>query len=395
MVDDPLCPASWVAVDLKAIQHNLHAIRQLATRNRFVIPSRRELKNPFQHAAPLLAVIKADAYGHGRNACAHLLEEAGVEYLAVSDVSEGVALREEGIKTPILLFESTLPLQAALMAQYQLTPSVGSWDFALALEAAAKAAKTCLSIHIKVDTGMARLGVWWHEAFDFICQVHDLPHLKVEGLFTHFPVADINHDYTQQQIQHLFDLVVRLDKAGRVIPYIHAANSMGVVGYATQVLNLVRPGLMLYGLYPSAKGAESIDLIPAMSVYSRVIFLKTIKKGQGVSYGHTFVAKKDMPVAVIPIGYNDGYPRALSNKADVLIDGQRCAILGRVTMDQIVVDISRVPNPSLNMPVVIMGPQGDQTITADELAGHANTINYEIICSLGNRLTRVYSGVNI
>ena len=379
-------PLTCAEVNLKAIRHNLQQIRRLASRNKFFLPRRKNFKK-----IDILAVVKADAYGHGMKEVSQLLNREGVNLFAVSDITEGIYLRKEaGIKKPILLLESNLPAHARLIGSYHLTPTVCSLSLAQALNQYAKTRKKNISIHVKVDTGMGRLGIWHKDAFAFIEKLFTLRHLMIQGIYTHFPSADTDPSFTKRQIKHLYNLVIQLDKRGMVIPYVHAANSMGLAGYQTHILNLVRPGLMLYGLYPKHSLRKKIHLKPALSVKSKVIFLKDIEKGRSVSYGRTFVASKKMRAATIPIGYNDGYLRCFSNQASVLIGGKRCPILGRVTMDQIVVDVSSLKNLSLGAEVVILGNQGKETISADELASRAGTIHYEIVCSLGNRLPRCY-----
>jgi len=385
-----LTPLTWVEVDLKAIRHNVKVLKKLAARNKFYLPSRPQRKKKDCPSTEILAVIKADAYGHGMAQVGGLLDKLGVEFFGVSDVAEGIRLRSVGIKKPILLFESALAESAPQIVAQNLMPMVCTEELAWALNKQAQKAKRRVDIHIKVDTGMGRLGVWYEEAFDFIQKVHQLPHLRIMGILTHFPAADTDKGFTKKQIQYLYDLVARLDQTGLIIPYIHAANSMGLAGYATHVLNLARPGLMVYGLYPHPSLKKAISLKPALSVKSKVIFVKEIKKGRSVSYGRTFFTKKDMKIAVIPMGYNDGYPRILSNKSDVLIDGKRCAIVGRVTMDQIMVDVTAMASVKIGTPVTVMGKQKKEIISADELAEQAKTISYEIVCGLGNRLPRVY-----
>ncbi len=392
---------TWAEIDLDAIKYNLRQIRRLASRNRFFLPSRHN--NPSktkEHKIGVLAVIKADAYGHGMVEVAKLLDEEGVESFAVSNVSEGVRLRKIGIKKPILLFETTLPIFVRDICHYSLMPTVTNLDFAEELNRYAYKIRRNVYIHIQVDTGMGRFGIWHEDAYDFIRKIMGLRRLIIYGIYTHFPVADKDRRFTLRQVKDLYNLVVRLDKSGFVIPFIHASNSMGLAGYRTDVLNLVRPGLMLYGLYPHPRLRKDIKLKPALSVKSKVIYLQKISKGRGISYGRTFIAEKDMIVATIPIGYNDGYLRCLSNKAYVLIKGVRCAVLGRVTMDEIVVDVSKIISPQsfdsgsrclrLGSLVTLVGRQGKEEISADELAQYADTINYEIVCSLGNRLPRVY-----
>ncbi|VAX35607.1 Alanine racemase [hydrothermal vent metagenome] len=387
--DKSSTPLTYVEIDLRAIAYNVKQLQKIAGKNKFCLPSRPPSKKS-KIATEVLAVIKADAYGHGSEHISPLLEGVGVNFFGVSDITEGKQLRYCGIKKSILLFESTIPSQVKEIVDYQLMPTVCTLDMAKALNRYAKSIKKQVDIHIKVDTGMGRLGVWHQEAFDFIRQVYKCSRLRIMGIFTHFPSADTDRRFTQKQIQFLYELVARLDKTGLVIPYIHAANSMGLTGYQTHVLNLARPGLMLYGLYPHSSLVKAIKLKPAMRVKSLVILVKDIKKGQSVSYGRTFFTKKNMKIAVIPIGYNDGFFRALSNKAEVLIDGQRCRIVGRVTMDQIMVDVTDVLSIKIGSPVVIIGKQKKEYISADELAKHAGTINYEIVCALGNHLMRVY-----
>src|SRR3989339_181373 len=379
---------NWAEIDLKAIKHNIKEIKKLAVANKFIFPSRKGIQKTKPKPPEILAVIKADAYGHGVEQIALLLEKEGVNFFGVSDINEGITLRKLGIEKPILLFETTLASCAKKLIDNNLMPTVCTLELAKALNEYANKKRKIVDIHVKVDTGMGRLGVWHKEAFDFIGELMKLNRLRIMGIFTHFPAADTDQKFTKDQIECLYNLVVRLDKGGLIIPYIHAANSMGLAGYKTHVLNLVRPGLMLYGLFPDNSFKDKIDLKPAMSIRSQVIFLKDIEKGRSISYGRTFFSKSDMTVAVIPIGYNDGFFRLFSNQASVLIGGKRCKVIGRVTMDQIIVDVSSVKGPKIGMPVVILGKQGEETITAEELAEYAKTINYEIVCNLGNRLVR-------
>ncbi len=381
--ENKLAPVTYCEIDLKAIRHNVKALRHFA--------ASRKLHNISRPSTlQLLAVIKADAYGHGMEPIGHLLDELGIDFFGVSDVFEGMRLRAAGLKKPILLFETTLAAQAQHIVDYQLMPTVCTLDVAQALNRYAQQKKQSLKVHVKVDTGMGRLGVWYKDAITFVQKIMALKYLVIQGVFTHFPVADTDCAFTEKQIKQLTTLVQQLDQKGLVIPYVHAANSMGLTGYQVDVLNLSRPGLTIYGLYPDSKIKTKINLKPAMSIRSTVIFCKDVLKGQGISYGHSFTAKKKMKVAVVPIGYSDGYLRIFSNKADVLVGGQRCPVIGRVTMDQVMVDVSKVKNTRIGMAVTILGTQKQECITAEELADHAQTINYEIVCSLGSRLPRIY-----
>lgn len=383
-------PLTWVEIDLQALRHNLHQIRKLAAKDKFYLPTRRGGKYKALIRPRVLPVIKADGYGHGMDQIARVLEQEKIEMLGVSDVAEGVHLRKTGIRRPILLLESTLPQLAEEVVTNRLIPTVCTIELARALQHAAEKYHRRVPIHIKVDTGMGRLGVRYEDAFDFVREVHQFRRLIIQGIYTHFPSADTHRSFTQEQIDQMYRLVIRLDKTGLVIPFVHAANSTGLVGYRNHVLNLARPGLMLYGLYPDKKLRTKIDLHPVMTVKSRIIYLKEINKGDGVSYGRTFVAKKRMLTATIPIGYSDGYFRSFTEKASVLVKGRRCPVIGRVTMDQIVVDVSSVKEVVLGETVTILGKDRNNEITAEELAGYAGTINYEIVCSLGNRIPRVF-----
>ncbi len=382
---------TWVEIDRKAIQHNLKALQKLTEKNRFVLMHRPLHKKFHAQVQYILSVIKADAYGHGAKEVSELLDQEGVGYFGVSDVKEGMQLRVFGIKQPILLFESTLPEFIKDIVAYDLMPTICTLKLAKALNAYAKKQKKMIDVHILVDTGMGRLGIWHEDAYACIKKIFtQYKGLRVMGIYTHFPVADTDKKFTKNQINDLYALVTRLDGEGMIIPFIHAANSMGLAGYKTNILNLARPGLMLYGLYPHEILKKQIHLKPAMSVKSRIIFLKKVKKGRSISYGRTFFSLKDMKIATLPIGYYDGYFRLFSNKSHVLVGGQRCPVIGRVTMDQIMIDVSAVENVRINSTAVLLGTQKQSVISADELAKHANTINYEIVCSLGNRLPRIY-----
>lgn len=389
MTSDSFYHPTWAEIDLEAIRHNYEEIKRLAVQQfdprPLKIPARRRGLYP-----QILPVIKADAYGHGMKEIADLLDRLGVNIFCVSDLEEGIILRKQRILKPILLLESTLPALAKDIVDHNLTPTVVTWDLALALNRYAKLKKKIINVHVYVDTGMGRLGIPYSQARSFIDRLMRLSNVQVEGVYTHFPVADTNVHFTREQIRKLYQLVHYFDQQGKIILYVHATNSMGIVGYKHHIFNLARPGLMLYGLYPTTKLRYKIKLKPAMQVRSRVIFIKKIASGTGISYGHTFVAKKNITIATLPIGYQDGYLRYLSNKSYVLIAGKRCSVVGRVTMDQIMVDVSKVKNVKIGMEAVILGKQGKEEVSADTLAKLADTISYEVICSLGNRLPRVY-----
>lgn len=344
--------------------------------------------------AGLMAVIKADAYGHGMIEAARALAAQGCRLFGVSNVHEGIALREEGFTQKILLFESTFPQEAALIIKHQLTPTVCTLEMAKNLEAIAEEKDIELPIHIKIDTGMGRLGVEERDAIHFIETLQkNCPRLKFEGIYTHFPLADTDREFTFAQMRRFRDIVFQLENRFITFAFVHAGNSMGMGDYKSELFNLARPGLMLYGQYPSDVMKKKLTLKPVMSVKARIIFVKSVLKGQGISYGHSYKAKDDMTVAVLPIGYSNGYLRALSNKGFVLISGLRCPVIGRVTMDQIMVDVSALALsghlPKMGDEAVLIGAQKGEEITAEDVANWAGTISYEIVCALGSRLPRV------
>lgn len=376
-------PMSWAEVSRKAIEHNLAQVRALAKANPC---HKRHKKRPF--LSEILAVVKADAYGHGMEGVAGLLQEQGVSFFAVSDVNEAIKLRACGIDQNILVFRSNLPESIRPIIHYDLIPTVYTLGFAQSLNRSAVKAKKRIPVHLKIDTGMGRAGIWYKDAYSLVKRIFGLSNLSVQGIYTHFPAADTNQKFTYRQIKIMEKLIEHLDSEGIVIPFVHAANSAGLIAYRTQIFNMFRPGLMIYGLYPHPGLKRKMYLMPALSVKSKVLYARATEKGCNISYGGTFITKKKMKLATVPIGYNDGYPRLLSNKAFVLIRGQRCPVLGRVTMDQIVVDVTKLRGVKAGDIAVILGRQGGKSITADDLARMARTINYEIVCSLGNRLSR-------
>lgn len=372
----------WAQISLRALSHNFRQLKKLAGHN-------------MTSNAGLMPVIKADAYGHGMTEVSQILMEEGCRFVAVSNVAEGAALREAGFKHKILLFESTLVQEAGAIADYDLTPTVCTMELANALQKIAHEQQKEIPVHIKVDTGMGRLGVEEEGSVLFVegLQKH-CPGLKLEGIYTHFPLADTDRDFTFAQMRRFRDIVFSLENRFITFSFVHAGNSMGLGDYKTELFNVARPGLMLYGLYPSVELKSKVSLKPMMAVKTKIIFVKKLAKGDGISYGHTFKAKEEMTIAVLPVGYSNGYLRSLSNRAFVLIAGMRCPILGRVTMDQTMVDITPLGLsghlPQIGDEVVLIGKQQAEEITADEVAGWAETISYEILCSLGNRLPRMY-----
>jgi len=375
-------PPVWCDIDLKALAHNFEQLQKLALKN-------------MSHTLGIMPVIKADAYGHGMLQVAECLRECGCKYWAVSNTAEGLYLRATGFQEKILLFESTLVSEAKDIVEYKLTPTVNTLEMAQALDHCAHQAGIQLPVHIKIDTGMGRLGINEDLALGFVQTLQEkCPDLVLEGIYTHLPLADTDRDFTLGQMRHFRDIVYAMENQLITFSMVHAGNSMGLGDYKSELFNLARPGIMLYGVYPQEELKTKVHLKPVMSVKTRIIFVQTIAKGRGISYGHTFKAKEDITVAILPIGYSNGYLRSLSNKAFVLVAGVRCPVVGRVTMDQIIVDITAVTlsghTPKIGEEVVIMGSQKGTSISADDIAHWADTISYEILCSLGSRLPRIY-----
>lgn len=368
-----LFSSTWADIDLGAIRKNFHTLKEIAGKN-----------------TKMLCVVKANAYGHGMVEVARLLEKEGTDLLGVANIGEGILLRQSGIKKPILIFENALPQNAHFILEHRLTATVCTIELAEALNKAALKARSAASVHIKIDTGMGRLGVWHEEALQFIKKLHELKGIFIEGIYTHFPVADIDKSFTEKQIAIFINLIEKIYSFGVSIPLRHASNSMGMLSYRAPQLNLVRPGLAIYGMLPHPSLAKRISLKPALSVKTHVMFLKQIPKGRSISYGRTFISSKPMAIATLPIGYSDGYFRILSNRACVIIGGKLVPIVGRVTMDQIVVDVSKLKSVKIGDEAVVLGRRGQASVTADDLARWADTINYEVTCNLGNRLNRLY-----
>jgi len=364
----------WAEVDLSAIAHNT-----------------REIKKWIGPEVELAAVVKASGYGHGAIPAGRAALEAGASRLAVGWVTEGIALRQGGITAPILVMGYALPEDAPAVVYYQLTPTICSRDMALALSEASLAQGREASFHVKVDTGMGRFGILPDQVIPFVKEAVRQPGLRLEGFWTHFATAEeADKTYTRQQLALYQEVLADLERAGIEVPLRHAANSGATLDLPETHLDMVRCGLVLYGLYPSAEVSRAIPLRPALTLKGRVGHVRTLPAGSSISYGRTFVTSAPTKVALVPVGYGDGYHRLHSNRAAVLIRGRRAPILGRACMDQCVVDVSEVPGVQDGDEVVLIGRQGDEQISAEEVAGWAKTINYEVVTGLTSRVLRVY-----
>ena len=345
------------------------------------------IKKELSAGIKVMVCVKADAYGHGLIPVAQKLVACGVDYLGVASIDEGIKLREAGINTPILILGLILEEDIRPLFDYSLTQTICTEELASALNRFAGRLRRLAKVHIKVDTGMGRIGVSLKDAFTMIKKIHRLKFVEIEGVFTHLACADINKEFTELQIDKFNNLVSGLNKEGLHIPLVHAANSLGVLHYRKSHFNMARPGLVTYGLYP--KEGLGVKLKPVLSLKTKVIYAKNVPAGHGISYGHDYVTKKETTILTLPIGYGDGYPRNLSNLAPVLIRGKVFKISGRICMDQIMVDAGSHP-VKIGDEAVLIGSQGKNKITTENLAELAQTIPYEIVCGLGRRIPRVY-----
>lgn len=369
-------------IDLGALKHNFEVVTKRLPKG-----------------VGVLAMVKADAYGHGAVQSARLLEKCGVTAFGVATVEEGLELRESSITSPIIVMGGLMGMgspASGMMIGADLTPVVHSLETLDFLDAVARAAEKRVDIHLKIDTGMSRLGILPAAIPKFIERLNELPQLKLVGVMTHLADAD-DAEYTAMQTRE-FDAVVRQIRAafGKEV-ICHIANSIAVVNGKPVVPEAgapswVRPGIMLYGAPPTMKSGVNVDIRPVMTLKSGLAMLKTVPAGTKVSYSRTFETKRQTKLGIIPIGYADGYPWALSNKASVLIHCKRAPVVGRVTMDMIIVDVTDIEEARVGSEVVLMGRQGAEEITAQELAGLAQTIHYEIFCGISKRMPRVYIG---
>jgi alanine racemase len=339
----------------------------------------------------ILAVVKARAYGHGAVAVSRRLLGLGADMLGVALIEEGRELREAGITAPILVMGAQFPEQAGAIVAEKLTPTVSTLSYAQALSTAAVTMKITVPVHVKIDTGMGRIGVPPDEALDFIAALSQLPGIDVQGVMTHFADADLRDKvFAANQLDRFQALITELDARGIRIPLRHAANSAAVLDFERALFTMIRPGLMLYGYNPLEAGSERADLVPVLSLVTRIAFLKSVPAGVSISYGRTFVTQCESRIATLPIGYADGYSRALSNIGEVLVRGVRARIVGRVCMDMCMIDVTDIPGVCEGDDVVLIGAQGAERITADEIAVKTGTIAYEVLCGISSRVPRIY-----
>ena len=364
--------STYVTIDLDAIVHNIDAVARKA-------------------GVPVMAVIKADAYGHGAIPVARCLE-GKCAFFGVSSISEAMELRNAGISTPILILGHTPSAAFSLAVKHCIRPSIFSLDGAKALSEEAVKQGVTAPFHFALDTGMSRIGFPFSEESAELCaQAAQLPGIRAEGLFSHFATADCaDLSKAKAQAQRFDAFIAMLKDRGVDIPLCHMNNSAGIMNFSN-CYDMVRSGIVTYGLYPSSEVDPTLlDLKPALSWRSRVTHLQELPAGREISYGGTYVTTGPTRVATVPVGYADGYRRSLSNKFHVLIHGQKAPILGRVCMDQLMVDITGIDDVAIGNKVVLIGTFGEETITTEEIADAAGSFNYEFLCGISRRVPRYY-----
>lgn len=366
----------YLKIDLDKICNNINAVINKVGRD-----------------TKVLAVVKGDAYGHGAIEVTKALSEIGTYGFAVATVGEALALRRAGITKPILILDFVFPNQFETIIRNDIMLTVFQYGIAKELNEAAGEMGTTAHIHIKIDTGMGRIGYIPDEkSIDEICRIAQLPNIEIDGIFTHFACAD-EKDKTSMngQSEKFHSFVEKLESRGINIPIKHVCNSAAIIDKDGDYLDMVRSGIITYGLYPSEDvNKDKLHVEPAMELHSVVINIKTIHKGDTVSYGSTYVAEKPTVIATIPVGYADGYPRLLSNKGSVLIHGKRAKIVGKVCMDQFMVDVTDIPDVSIGDNVTLIGKDGDECITCEEIGDISGRFNYEFLCCITRRVPRVY-----
>ncbi|MBI9085846.1 MAG: alanine racemase [Desulfobacterales bacterium] len=381
-------PLGWAEIDLTAIAHNIG-----------------ELRRCIGDGPRFMAVVKADAYGHGAERVARQALSAGAQWLGVARIDEGIALRRAGLDAPILIFGYTPPARAIDLLANDLTATVFAGPVAEAYARTAVSEGKTLKVHLKVDTGMGRLGLVagleqisltgkavTGNALREVETIAGLKGLALEGIFTHFAAADsTDKTYAHAQLERYMDFLDNLGRIGIEIPLRHTANSAAIIDFPQSHLDMVRAGIAMYGLPPSDEtNLSQVTLKPAMALKARIIHLKQVPAAFPVSYGMTWHSTRPTTIATVPIGYADGFSRLLSNRGEMLVCGRRAPIAGRVCMDLTMLDVGHIPQASVEDEVVLIGHQGEDALTAEDLARHAGTINYEVVSAIAARVPRIY-----
>ncbi len=376
MYDINLIRPVWAEINLDNLAHNMREIRRLADKKALVT-----------------AVIKADGYGHGAKYITDTLLKNGADRFAVAVLDEALELRKAEVKEPILILGYTQPERAKEIVEYDIEQAVYSYELSKSISEEAVRQNKKAKVHIKIDTGMGRIGLKPNEeSVNLIKKISNLPNLVIEGIFTHFAIADEkDKSYTLRQFEKFTWICKRLEEEGVKINIRHCGNSATIIDLLSMHMDMVRAGIILYGLAPSQDvELDKIDLKQVMSLKARITHVKEIEKDESVSYGRKFIATKKSKIASLPLGYADGYTRMLSGKAEALVKGVRVPVIGRICMDQCMIDVTGIDDVKVGDEVVLFGEQNGNFISIDELAEKLNTINYEIVCMMGKRIPRVY-----
>lgn len=362
-------------ISLSAVRNNIIAIREK------VGPKCR-----------VMAVVKADAYGHGMIPVAKAAMEAGAAWLGIATVDEAVTLRESGFRTPILILGPSFPADAETLVSHDISVAVGSLEAARALGRAGLKLKKKALVHLKVDTGMGRFGFWWKDLLPLLTGIKKIRGIHLQGCFTHFAVSDVaDFKYTKWQNASFRKFLAAAQEAKVNFDLIHAANSGAILQHPDTCYDLVRAGVMLYGMLPDAETMPTVPIEPVMTLGTRLVEVRTHPKGRFLSYGCTFQTKRKSRIGILPIGYGDGLSRRLSGRGEVLIRGCRAPIVGRVCMDQVLVDVTDIPGACVGDDVLLWGKKGDDVLKVEEVASWMQTITYEVTCALGRRVPRIYT----
>lgn len=373
---------TWAEISLNAIEHNYNVIR-----------------NKVADGTKVCCVIKADGYGHGAVELSQIYEKLGADFFAVSNIDEGIEIRKGGSKLPIVILGYTPVSEAKNLAAYNISQAVFSLEYAKELSEKCVEEDCICKMHIKVDSGMSRIGFMCQEfprdeySVEEICEACCLPNLEVEGLFTHFCVSDEDaegREFTNKQYENFIYVRDSLKRRGVDISVVHCSNSGAIEDYPETCCDMVRAGIILYGLAPSSKLADRLDLVPAMTLKTVVAFVKEVQKGATISYGRTFTADRKMKIATVPIGYADGFIRQNAKDGYMMVNGKKAKIVGRICMDQTMLDVTDIENVKTGDEVVVFGTGENGEPTADSLAENTGTINYETVCLVGKRVPRIY-----
>lgn len=370
--------SSYIEIDLSSLYYNFWQIKKYVGEK-----------------TKILMIVKSNAYGHGILPSSFLNFKTGIDMLGVANIEEAINLCKRKVKLPILILSYILPEEIPLVIKYNLRQTVGDWEMVKKLSELAQKRKKKVKIHIKIDTGMGCIGIPYKEAVEFVRKVKVLKGIEIEGIFSHFAQAEKkNKFFSLKQIQRFKKIIQELENMQIKISLRHMANSAGILNLQESHFNMIRPGLILYGLLPSNEVSYKINLKPVLSLKTKIIYLKEVEKGQSISYDRTYITTKRTKIGIIPLGYADGYRRDLSNKGEVLVCGRRVPVIGRIRMDQTILNVTNIPEIKIGDEVVVIGQQGKEKITVEEIAKKTNTIPYEIICGLSSRIRRINKEVD-